>query len=184
MKTLKWLVAVTVLVLTAITTRDLPAQQGVAEGESDVATHMHEHLARITTIKSFIIMGNLDGIREPATWLANHEAVAGLPNNYEPYVDQMRRYAREVSNATDFESAAIAVSDMARTCADCHLVNEIEIEFGYDQVPAEWSDTVSHMQRHQWAADRLGGPGRPVGYRLEPGCRYADRCAVTSGRCN
>lgn len=155
MKTSIWLTSIIALPLIAITVPDLPAQEDVADGESDVATHMHEHLARITTIKSLIIMGNLEGIREPAVWLADHEAVAGLPENYEPYVDQMRRYAREVSNATDFESAAMAVSDMARTCSNCHLVNEVEIEFGYDQVPAEWSDTVSHMQRHQWAADRL-----------------------------
>jgi hypothetical protein len=44
---------------------------------------------------------------------------------------------------------------MAKICSNCHLANEVQIEFGYDQVPAEWSDTVSHMQRHQWAADRL-----------------------------
>ncbi len=155
MKTLFWLASIAALTLFALTTRELPAQEVVADGESDVATHMHEHLARITTIKSLIIMGDLDGVREPAIWLADHEAVAGLPANYEPYVGLMRQYAREVNNASDLESAAMAVSDMARTCSNCHLVNEIEIEFGYDQEPAEWSDTVSHMQRHQWAADRL-----------------------------
>ncbi len=133
----------------------LLAQDMDDEVESDVATHMHEHLARITTIKSFIIMGNLDGVREPATWLAQHEEVAGLPSNFEPYIGLMRAYAREVNNAADLNSAAIAVSQMARTCSNCHLVNEVEIEFGYDQVPADWADRVSHMQRHQWAADRL-----------------------------
>jgi cytochrome c553 len=155
MKTLFWLASITVLALIATTSRLLPAQEVGAALESDVAMHMHEHLNRITTIKSLIIMGNLDGVREPAAWLADHEAVAGLPTNYEPYVGLMREYAREVNNATDLKSAAISVSNMARTCSNCHLVNEIEIEFGYDQRPAEWSDTVSHMQRHQWAADRL-----------------------------
>ena len=155
MKTLFWLASITVLALIATTSRLLPAQEVGAALESDVAMHMHEHLNRITTIKSLIIMGNLDGVREPAAWLADHEAAAGLPTNYEPYVGLMREYAREVNNASDLKSAAISVSNMARTCSNCHLVNEIEIEFGYDQRPAEWSDTVSHMQRHQWAADRL-----------------------------
>lgn len=155
MKTLSWLVSITTLTLIALTARHLPAQEVAAEGESDVATHMHEHLDRITTIKSLIIMGKLDDIREPAIWLADHEAVAGLPENFEPYVGLMRQYAREINNASDLKSAAISVSGMAKTCSNCHLVNEIEIEFGYDQEPAQWSDTVSHMQRHQWAADRL-----------------------------
>jgi cytochrome c553 len=155
MKTLFWLASITFLTLIATTSRLLPAQEVRGEYETDVATHMHEHLARITTIKSLIIMGNLDGVREPAIWLADHEAVAGLPTDFEPYVGRMREYAREVNNAPDLKSAAISVSNMARTCSNCHLVNEVEIEFGFDQVPAEWSDTVSHMQRHQWAADRL-----------------------------
>jgi hypothetical protein len=65
----------------------LPAQEVGEQDESEVATHMHEHLTRSTTIKAHIIMGELDGVREPATWLAEHESVAGLPSNYEPYVD-------------------------------------------------------------------------------------------------
>lgn len=149
MKTLFWLA-----LLVATSQFSLAAETG-AENESDVATHMHEHLDRISIIKSLIIMGNLDGIREPAIWLADHETMAGLPEHFEPYVDLMREYAREVNNATDLKSAAISVSGMARTCSNCHLVNQVEIEFGYDQEPAEWADTVSHMQRHQWAVDRL-----------------------------
>lgn len=155
MKTLSWLVSITTLTLIALTARHLPAQEVAAEGESDVATHMHEHLDRITAIKSLIIMGNLDGVREPAIWLAEHESVAGLPSNYEPYVELMRVYAREVVEAPNLKSAAESVSRMARTCSNCHLVNHVELEFGYDQRPGDLEDTVSHMQRHQWAADRL-----------------------------
>ena len=142
MKSLFWLASIIALTLIASTSRILPAQEVRGEDETEVATHMHEHLARITTIKSLIIMGNLDGVREPAIWLADHEAVSGLPEDFEPYVGLMRQYAREVNNALDLKSAAIAVSGMARTCSNCHLVNEVEIEFGYDQMPADWSDSV------------------------------------------
>ncbi len=155
MKTLVWLASITVVTLLATTSRLLPAREVGAEIETDVATQMHEYLGRITTIKSLIIMGNLDGAREPAIWMAEHEAVAGLTADFEQYVGLMRQYARGVNNATDLISAALAVSGMARTCSSCHLANDVTIEFGYDQVPAEWSDTVSHMQRHQWAVDRL-----------------------------
>lgn len=155
MRNLFWLAVTVALTLVATAVAMLPAQEIADEAVSDVATHMHEHLARITEIKSSIIMGNLDGVREPAIWLADHEEVAGLPKNFEPYIGLMRQYAREVNNASELQSAAISVSQMAKTCSNCHLVNEVRIEFGYDQVPPEWSDTVSHMQRHQWAADRM-----------------------------
>lgn len=155
MKTLFWLASIMASMLVVTAAGKLPAQEIQDEDVGDVAMHMHEHLARITTIKSFIIMGDLDGVREPATWLADHQEVDGLPENFEPYIGLMRQYAREVNNAQDFKTAAISVSHMAKTCSNCHLMNEVQIEFGYDQVPAEWSDTVSHMQRHQWAADRL-----------------------------
>ncbi len=149
------IVALAALALSIIALQSLSARDMDEEVESDIVTHMHEHLARITTIKSFIIMGNLDGVREPATWLAEHEEASGMPDNFEPYIGLMRAYAREVNNAPDLRAAAISVSQMAKTCSNCHLVNEVEIEFGYDQVPADWADRVSHMQRHQWAADRL-----------------------------
>jgi hypothetical protein len=180
MKSLFWLASITALTLAASTSRILPAQEVRGEDETDVATHMHEHLARITTIKSYIIMGNLDGTREPAIWLAEHEPAAGLPENFQPYVVLMRAYAREVNNAPDLRSAAISVSRMAKICSNCHLANEVQIEFGYDQVPAQWSDTVSHMQRHQL----VGRADRPIGNGMESWRRYAGRRAVASGRCN
>lgn len=155
MRSLFWLASITVVTLLATTSRLLPAQEVGAEIETDVATNMHEYLGRITTIKSLIIMGNLDGAREPAIRLADHEAADGLPADFERYYGLMRQHAREVNNATDLKSAAISVSGIARTCGNCHIANEIEIEFGYDQKPEDWSDTVSHMQRHQWAVDRL-----------------------------
>ncbi len=155
MKTLFWLASVMVSIIIATAAANLPAQEIPDEDINDVAMHMHEHLSRITTIKSFIIMGDLGGVREPAIWLADHEEMAGLPENFEPYIGLMRQYAREVNNARNLQSAAISVSHMAKTCSNCHLGNEVKIEFGYDQLPAEWSDAVAHMQRHQWAADRL-----------------------------
>jgi len=155
MKTLSGLASILVFALFAIVPGPLPSQETVTDYRSEVADHMHEHLGRITTIKSFIIMGNLDGVREPATWLAEHDSVSGLPANFGPYVKMMREHAREVAEATDLKSAAKSVSAMARTCGNCHLANDVGLEFGYDQVPADWVDTISHMQRHQWAADRL-----------------------------
>jgi len=68
----------------------------------------------------------------------------------------MREYAHEAAAAADLGSAAKAVSKMAKTCGNCHLVNDVNLEFGYDRKPRQdLEDFVTHMQRHQWAADRL-----------------------------
>jgi len=155
MKTSSWLASIPVFALFAILSGPLPSQEIGASNVSEVAAHMHEHLGRITTIKSFIIMDNLDGVREPASWLAEHESVSGLPANFQPYVELMRVYARQIVAARDLKSAADSVSRMARNCGNCHLVNNIELEFGFDTKPADLADTITHMQRHQWAADRL-----------------------------
>ena len=70
-------------------------------------------------------------------------------------MESMRSYGRKIVGTPDLKSAAKSVGGMARICGDCHLVNEIELEFGFDTMPAEWADTISHMQRHQWAVDRM-----------------------------
>jgi cytochrome c553 len=133
----------------------LSAQQTVPEEETEAAEHMHDHLTYITTIKAFIIMGRLEGTRQPANWLATHETLPDLPTSYEPFVDFMRSSARQVEKSEDLETAATAVSLMAQNCGNCHRASHVDVEFGYDTLPAQWSDSETHMQRHQWAMDRL-----------------------------
>jgi cytochrome c553 len=136
--------------------RQTPAQEVSEEQMTIVADNMHEQLARIGTIKAAVVAGRLADVRAPATRLADHETVAGLPADFAPYIVQLRNYARHVIEAKDLQAAGIAVSRMAKTCGSCHLVNGVELEFGFDQTPREdLEDVVTHMQRHQWAADRL-----------------------------
>ena len=133
----------------------LSAQESVSEEESAAAEHMHDHLTQITTIRAFITMGRIEGTRQPANWLATHETLAELPSSYEPFVEFMRSSARQVENAEDLETAANAVSLMAQNCGNCHSASHVAVEFGFDDLPSEWSDSETHMQRHQWAMDRL-----------------------------
>lgn len=150
------LASVLTLTLLALGPRPTPAQAVSEEQLTMVAENMHEQLTRIGTIKSAIIAGKLEDAREPALWLADSETVAGLPANFEPFIAQMKAYARHVIMAEDLVSAAESVSKMAKTCGNCHSVNGVDLEFGYDRLPREdVEDVVTHMQRHQWAADRL-----------------------------
>ena len=131
------------------------AQEEITQAESAAAEHMHDHLTYITTIKAFIIMGRLEGTRQPANWLATHETLPNLPASYEPFVQFMRSSARQVENAENLPDAAEAVSLLAQNCGNCHRASHVDVEFGYDAMPAKWSDTETHMQRYQWAMDRL-----------------------------
>lgn len=149
------LVSMLCLVLGLVLPHWLSAQEAVSEQESEVAEHMHDHLTYITTIRAFITMGLLEGTRQPANWLATHETLPVLPTSYEPFVEFMRSSARQVEKAEDLETAARAVSLMAQNCGNCHRASHVDVEFGYDALPALWSDSETHMQRHQWAMDRL-----------------------------
>ena len=133
----------------------LLAQESISEEESAAAEHMHERLTAITTIKAFITMGRLEGIREPANWLATHEKLPEIPERYEPFDAFMRSSARQIEKAEDLKTAANAVSLMAQNCGNCHRASHVSIEFGYDEHPPEWSDLETHMQRYQWSMARL-----------------------------
>jgi len=134
----------------------LTRENASAPAERSVAKHMHEHLSRISALKAFIIAGQLEDLREPAMWLAEHEAAPGLPGDWAPYVEELRHYARQVASAKHLGIAAASVSEMARTCGDCHQANGFDVAFGYDERPPEdVHNIMADMQRHLWAADRM-----------------------------
>ena len=132
----------------------LPVQEPGAQ-QSDAAMHMQEHLEQITRIKTEVIRGNLAGTHRPATWLAQHEPSPEATILYVPFILSMQGHAAEILEATDIRAAAADVSAIATDCANCHVASEVNLEFGFDQEPSAWSDMQSHMQRHQWAVDRL-----------------------------
>jgi hypothetical protein len=155
---MKWkltLASILYVALVASMPRLMSAQEMPTDDVSEAADQMHEHLDRITTIKSHIVIGNLDGVRQTAKWMVNLERMANLPAIYEPFIAFMRSSARQLVNAEDLSFAVTSVSLMAQNCGNCHVAAKLNLEFGYDQVPAEWSDDETHMQRHQWAIDRL-----------------------------
>jgi len=134
---------------------ELYAQETAAEEQSAAAEHMQDYLTYMAIIRSSITMGLLDSARQPANWLATHEIHPDSPDSSEPYVEFMRSSARQIESAEDLETAASAVSMMAQNCGNCHSASYVTVEFGYDQLPSAWSDSETHMQRHQWAIDRL-----------------------------
>ena len=67
----------------------------------DVAKHMHEHLARVTTMQEAVIRGDIEAAVEPARWIADHQPTAGLPAGQEAVLADMKKQAAVVAEATD-----------------------------------------------------------------------------------
>jgi mono/diheme cytochrome c family protein len=126
------------------------------EALSVIAEHMHGHLDHISEIKHAVIAGDLEATRKPAIWLATHDAPEGLTGAWLPYVEEMRRYAARAAEAEDLVAAAGAISEIARTCGDCHRASGFSIAFGFDErPPSDQQSLMTQMQRHLWAADRM-----------------------------
>jgi mono/diheme cytochrome c family protein len=132
------------------------AQEADESPDRSVAEHMHQHLSAMRAMKIFIVAGQLDGVREPAVWVAEHKPTPGLPADWQPYVAELRRYAEYTASARHLVFAAAAVSEMARVCGDCHQANGVQLATGAgDSPPADVAQVAAQMRRHMWAVDRM-----------------------------
>lgn len=132
------------------------ADDRATQQRESFAEHMHGHLVHVRAIKTGVIGGDLEATREHAVWLSEHDEPPGMPEAWSPYVKEMRQYAATAAAARDLETVAIAISEIARTCGECHLANGANLAFEVDRRPPEdMEDLVTQMRRHLWAADRM-----------------------------
>jgi hypothetical protein len=145
-----------VIALLAFMALPAEAEEGSAQKISALAEHMHGHLDEISAIKAAVIAGKLIDVRSPAMWLATHDQPDGLPEGWAPFVEQMRRYATSAMEAEDLTTVAVAVSEIARACGECHVNSGVTVAFGFDQPPPRAEQGLTtQMRRHLWAADRM-----------------------------
>ncbi len=117
--------------------------------------HMQEHFAKVSAVKTAVIAGDFESAREPAEWLAEHDAYEALPGDWEPHVAALQEAAQRVAGASDLATAAVATADMGKACGTCHQALNEGAQFTVVSVPTEDSGVVAHMLRHEWAAQRL-----------------------------
>ena len=132
----------------------------------DLGGHMQAQYDAIVRIQSAVIAGSLDATREPAEWLVSKPSPAGLPDGAEAYMDEMRAAASQLLEAGDLSAAAGATARLGMSCGSCHLANDAAVDFETPARPSNKEKTGPHMDRHQWAADRmwegLVGPSDPA----------------------
>jgi len=121
----------------------------------DVATHMHEHLARVTSMQEAVIRGDMEAAVEPARWIADHQETAGLPAGTESVVADMKKAAAVVAEAKDLKNAATATAMTISYCGTCHAAAKITPVMAEMAKPAAAGPMAAHMLEHHWATDLM-----------------------------
>jgi cytochrome c553 len=115
---------------------------------------MYNHFHAAGQIQTALIVGDLEGVREPATWLANSDQFDDLDGS-EDGVQGVRAAARRIEHATTIRQAAQAAGQLAGACAECHEAANDGPRFHQEDMLREGSTAIDHMMRHLWAMDRM-----------------------------
>jgi mono/diheme cytochrome c family protein len=121
----------------------------------NVPAHMDDHFAKATEAHNALLRGDLEAAKEPAKWIAEHQEVAGLAASAAPAIDQMKKGARQVAEATDIAAAAQGAAAMAVACGQCHAASGAIPPFPQAAPRAAKSEAGPHMIEHERALDLL-----------------------------
>jgi hypothetical protein len=121
----------------------------------DVASHMHEHLARVTSMQEAVVRGDMEAAVEPARWIADHQETAGLSAGTEAAVADMKKSAGVVAEARDLKNAATATAMTISYCGTCHTAAKVTPVMAEMAKPAAAGPMAAHMLEHQWATELM-----------------------------
>lgn len=121
-----------------------PAAEAMAEDESAEAPaaekkswesdsfleHMHTHAEQLDRINFALDDGDLEAAMTPAFWLSRHEAVSGIPAEWQPFLAGMREAASAVENAPDIATAQAAAGRITQQCQACHAASGVAVDGG------------------------------------------------------
>lgn len=119
-----------------------------------VTAEMHERFQTIMRIREHVIQGQLDEAKKLAPQIVDSEPPAGTPATWKNWTELLYDSAVMLEGAKDVQTAAIAVSRVAATCADCHVAHEggPGLERMRSIPPQKWSEG-DNMPLHLWAVD-------------------------------
>ena len=111
---------------------DAPVQEMVTEPLFDQAfvDHMHAHAEQLDELMFALADDDLDGALTPAFWVSRHDAVAGVPEEWQQYIIGMREAASAVEAAADLDAARAAAEDISAQCQACHTAAGLNMHDG------------------------------------------------------
>jgi mono/diheme cytochrome c family protein len=122
---------------------------------STAGDRMFDHFSRASAVQSALIVGDLDGARRPAAWLADHDVVASASLGDRGWLDALGTAAAEIRDAGSVDEAADATGRLAESCAGCHTSSNSGPRFRSAGDPPTGDDRATHMIRNLWAMDRM-----------------------------
>jgi len=134
--------------------------------------HMRDHFFKATEMQVAVINGDLDAVREPAEWMAEHVNSAAMPKEWVPHAEAMHEASRRAADAKNLETAAQATASVGAACGSCHQALEADVGFAVEGAPPEGEGAAAHMTRHAWASGRMWeGLVGPSGVVWDEGAR-------------
>jgi cytochrome c553 len=115
---------------------------------------MREHFAKGAAIRDAVIRADLEGVRAPAKWLADHPQ-EDVPASAQTNVLEMRRLAEEVATAKDLPQAAHGVARLAAACGACHTAIGVTPTLVAAFPRGEDETLAGKMRKHYRVADLL-----------------------------
>src|SRR5210317_1646279 len=97
-----------------------PAEETKAEPADAFVSHMHAHAEKLDDLMFALADDDLAGAATPAYWLSQHDAVDGVPEEWQYFLTGMRNAAYEVETAEDLETARGAAEEISAQCQACH----------------------------------------------------------------
>ena len=116
---------------------------------------MFDHFTRASSVQSALIVGDLEGARRPAAWLAEHDAVATAAPGDRGWLEALSTASAEIRDASSVDEAADATGRLAQSCAGCHTSSNRGPRFRSAGEPPRGDDRATHMIRNLWAMDRM-----------------------------
>ncbi len=131
-----------------------PPSQPAGQPGSSVRPRMREHFTRGAAIRDAVIRADLDGVREPARWLAEHPQT-DLPASAQSNIGEMQRLSAQLAKAPDLAQAARGMAQLAAACGACHTAVEVTPTLMASMPRGEDESLTGHMRKHYRAADLL-----------------------------
>ena len=145
---------------------------------------MYSHFGAADDIHAAVIDGDLRAVKEPATWLAEHD-IPSLPEGSESYLAELQGFARQAEQATSLGDAAHAMGGIAKTCGSCHQENIAEpVTAKTAALERGRGCGHPHEQARVGGGASVGRPGHALGCQVGQGIAGAGGSAVQArGRC-
>lgn len=128
-----------------------PAAEGIPTPAGQL---MRGHFVRAIDARQALIRADLDRARADMAWLAAHGEADTLPEALRPRLAAMQSEAARFADATTLTEAGTAFARTLVRCGECHAASDGGPAIATPPLP-EGDTVASHMQRHQWAADRM-----------------------------